>query len=574
MDREDQALAGNDWQPRAASDSAAPSGWSGQRAYRLVAGGLAVVAAAVGLLLFLSVPPRDGQAQVNPPPRGQTEDNPFLFRGWGKPDLALVVTGQQHGYLQACGCSFPQYGGLTRRYNFLQTLRQRGWPLVAVDLGDIPDEPTHTSPQTLLKYVYSMKALKLMDYTAVSFGVNEMRLPLDDALNSYALNNPSPRVVAANLLDRAKGGRFNLTVASWEVGGKAGAPKVGVLGLIGPSVEREGKDLTVKFNPKTPQVLDAALRELQARGVELNVLLYQGKLHEAAACAGYCAKRRQADPKFPRLDVIVCLTEEDEPPGGPDQAGETLVLRIGHKGRYVGVLGAFRTGKAAQPWELRYQLVKIGPGYETAKGKEKGHPLMGLLEDYALAVKDGNYLAKFPRRKHPVQLAFREAKYVGSERCRDCHKSEYEVWQRKGEHGLGHSHAYQTLETATRPKNRQYDGECVVCHVVGFNYETGFASEKATPKLINVGCESCHGPCSEHVDDTKNKKIHAMINPYRWEPNETPQQRIRRLNQIDIFCQKCHDIDNSVHFNFVKYWPQIVHPMPKRNRPPEATPGK
>src|SRR5439155_23082086 len=198
-------------------------------------------------------------------------------------------------------------------------------------------------------------------------------------------------------------------------GGKGGAPKVGVFGLVGLSVEREARDPSVKFNQKTPKVLEEALRELQARGVELNVLLYQGKLHEAAACAGYCAKRRKADPKFPRLDVILCLTEEDEPPSGPDQAGETMVLRIGHKGRYVGVLGAFRTGKAAQPWELRYQLVKMAPEYETPAGKEKGHPLMDLMEDYALEVKDGNYLAKYPRRKHPTQLSFPKAEYVGSE---------------------------------------------------------------------------------------------------------------------------------------------------------------
>jgi hypothetical protein len=572
MDREDQALAGGDWQPRPASDSPPPSGRPGQRAYRLVAAGLAVVAAGVGLLLFLTVPPHDGQAQVNPPPNGQTEDNPFLFRGWRKPDLALVVTGQQHGYLQKCGCSEPQFGGLTRRYNFLQTLRERGWPLVAVDLGDIADEPTHTSPQTLLKYVYSMKALKLMDYTAVSFGVNEMRLPLDDALNSYSLNNKSPRVVVANLLDRAKkGDRFHETVATWEVGGKGNAPKVGVFGLIGPSVEHEGKDLTVKFHRDTPEVMTGALRELQARKTELNVLLYQGKLQEASRCAGYCAKRRQADPTFPRLDVILCLTEEDEPPGGPDQAGETMVLRIGHKGRYIGVLGAFRTGKAAQPWEMRYQLVKIGPGYDTAKGKEKGHPIMDLLEDYALEVKDGNILAKYPRRKHPIQFPenFPQAKYVGSEACKRCHQKEYEKWEHSG-----HAHAYQTLVKAEHPKNRQHDGECVVCHVVGFNYETGFRSEKATPKLINVGCESCHGPCSEHVDDTKNKKIHDLINPHRWKADETPEKRHQRLGKIDIFCQKCHDIDNSVHFDFAKYWPKIVHPMPRRNRPPEAAAGK
>jgi hypothetical protein len=195
---------------------------------------------------------------------------------------------------------------------------------------------------------------------------------------------------------------------------------------------------------------------------------------------------------------------------------------------------------------------------------------MDLLEDYALDVKNGNFLSKFPRRKHPVQLAFPQAEYVGSEACKKCHRQEYEKWEK-----TPHAHAYQTLAVkAEHPKNRQFDGECLACHVVGFGIDKGFANEVKTPYLKNVGCESCHGPCSEHVDNTKNKEIWKTINPYRWKADETPAERIRRLNLIDISCQKCHDIDNSVHFNFARYWPQIVHPMPKRNRPPEAAAGR
>src|SRR5262245_31839701 len=80
-----------------------------------------------------------------------------LFSGWGSPELVLLLSGQQHGYVLPCGCSDPQYGGLERRYNFLQTLKGRGWPVVALDLGDIPQlqGPQHLpNVQGLLKYVY------------------------------------------------------------------------------------------------------------------------------------------------------------------------------------------------------------------------------------------------------------------------------------------------------------------------------------------------------------------------------------------------------------------------------------
>ena len=32
-----------------------------------------------------------------------------------------------------------------------------------------------------------------------------------------------------------------------------------------------------------------------------------------------------------------------------------------------------------------------------------------------------------------------------------------------------------------------------------FPYQSGYLSEKETPKLINVGCEDCHGPGQKHV---------------------------------------------------------------------------
>ena len=41
--------------------------------------------------------------------------------------------------------------------------------------------------------------------------------------------------------------------------------------------------------------------------------------------------------------------------------------------------------------------------------------------------------------------------------------------------------------------------ECVICHVVGMEYEGGYISEEKTGHLKDVGCENCHGPGSEHV---------------------------------------------------------------------------
>src|SRR5262245_39306019 len=65
-------------------------------------------------------PPSEKGRQSNTALSGDTVAH--LLAKWDRPAVALIFSGQQLGYLQPCGCSHPQYGGLTRRYNLLQRL--------------------------------------------------------------------------------------------------------------------------------------------------------------------------------------------------------------------------------------------------------------------------------------------------------------------------------------------------------------------------------------------------------------------------------------------------------------------
>src|SRR5439155_4930016 len=162
---------------------------------------LACLGAGAFMLGIVDFPFRNGYAQNHISTEGDQGalEKLNLFQGWTKPDVAIVLSGEQHGYLQPCGCSKPQYGGLARRYNLFQMLRQRGWPVVAFDLGDIPAAKRAQSgqfmldqgPQTLLKYRYAMLALHEMNYGAVTIGQLEMHLPLFDAMGEI-INDPKP----------------------------------------------------------------------------------------------------------------------------------------------------------------------------------------------------------------------------------------------------------------------------------------------------------------------------------------------------------------------------------------------
>src|SRR5262249_29163563 len=160
-------------------------------AFKLAALGLTAVSAlgGTGLARWLRNPPSRPLPAAAPKP-------PRLFRDWDKPDLVLLLSAEQHGYLLPCGCSDPQYGGLERRYNFLRQLRERGWPVVAVDLGDIAQREGPAklaNQQGLIKYRYTMKALKAMDYTAVGVGANEAAPSLLPGPGEYAQDDACPR---------------------------------------------------------------------------------------------------------------------------------------------------------------------------------------------------------------------------------------------------------------------------------------------------------------------------------------------------------------------------------------------
>jgi hypothetical protein len=528
--------------------------------------------AGTGLAYWLRAPGGPKEAPVKPLPAR-------LFHGWTKPDLVLVLSGQQWGYVLPCGCSRPQVGGLERRYNFLKLLEKQGWPHVAVDLGDVPQEhgPLHLpNIQGLIKYRYSMLALKEMGYTAVSFGKTETALhgSLFSALGEYALQHQTPRVVSANLQkaeEKFPGMTWPYAVAR---AGKTG-PKVGVTAVAGPTVAGAIKDPDVRFGPSRA-ALDGVLKAFDNEKVDLGVLLYQGLTTanrmrrpptEAVACA-------EAYPQFP---VLLCLSEEDEPPANPiwvtnPKAGlRSLIVTVGRKGKCVGVVGVWRSGKAKEPFTFRYQLVELTEDFLTP-GDIVNHPIVRLMEDYTTELKKDNYLARYGQVNHPLQAddtlvldakgqPIKDSKgstrprYVGSFVCRRCHDHAYDVWQKSA-----HSHAYRTLAEAKRPENRQYDPECIVCHTVGFGYRTGFADAVKTPHLKDVGCESCHGPASLHVSNPSNLEWRRRLNPWK------KLSAAKRKDSIDQLCQKCHDVDNDVtwvHGGFDRKWPKIAHPTPK-----------
>lgn len=108
--------------------------------------------------------------------------------------------------------------------------------------------------------------------------------------------------------------------------------------------------------------------------------------------------------------------------------------------------------------------------------------------------------------------------------------------------------------------NGSWDAKCAACHVNGFDVmskETpssganqwiaswvGRENSDSASKDINIaiGCESCHGPGSEHAADPENRDYLQDIDPGRWDRYDTSRYWTDR--KLDL-CNQCHNRHSS-----------------------------
>lgn len=532
----------------------------------------------------------------------------ILFTRWPegrKPDLVLVLTGQSYGYLQKCGCSSPQKGGLERRFNFIESLKERGWEVVGLDVGDVPRPLpyTPTPEQTLTKYEVAMQAMKVMGYKAVGVGKEELSLPLLSGLSKYSLQkgNEYPKVHATNIVNRDDFPGSNAGSALVEsdvIVGKSGV-NVGVMSVAGAELVLQNIDRSVKYAPQTAPIVKGILKSWKAPGksTHVNVMLYQGPFEWTEPVSGKKMDAHSAAEGFPEFHVILCKTPDDsDAPNMPTvvNGGKTMICQVGQKGQSVGVIGIYKMDKGT---ELYYQRVIMTEEFETPAEKEKGHPVLKLLQDYSDTVRDNDYLSEMGKRKklHAVQVEHKKAAFVGDNQCFACHQAEWAEWSKSK-----HSHAYDALaKIAKHPVGRNWDGECIICHTVGYEYQTGYLNEKKTPLLKNVQCENCHGPGSLHVseetDNAKKKEPQhthqyaALLSPWKVggkggmpaptklaamvaEKDPTKRQGMMTQDENRVYltvyktCATCHDIDNDPKFELAAYWPNVAHTGLKKKK--------
>jgi len=481
-----------------------------------------------------------------------------LVKEWEKPDFVLFVSGRLHGYIEPCGCTGleNQKGGILRRYEVLNLLRGRGWKVVPVDAGD---QVSRLGKQSVVKLQVIYEAMcRLMGYQSISFGLSDLKLSATDlgqAMLDKMLNPDETPFLCSNVtvLDESLANRFKVI--------EAGGRKIAITAVVGAEEISQIRDDSI--STISPQKgLEQVAPQIKSSGADLKVLICHASLEESMALA----------KEFPLFDVMITAGGVGDPTMMPElvQTGEhvTRVIQVGAKGMHVGLVGFWGAKTGAD--QIIYERVPLDARFEDfvkVKTAENLNPVERLFKNYQDQMK-ALYLnpANFPDikpRKHPKGYTF-----VGSQVCNDCHDEEFDIWK-DGIEGEGGPHARATKDLTDPGQRtwvaRNYDPECLSCHVTGWKpqdfvpYESGYYDLTRDAHLHGNGCENCHGPGSQHVA-AENGEIEA---------DETKLKQFRKEVRMTMtqaregYCVECHDLDNSPDFfedgAFQKYWDKIAH---------------
>lgn len=399
-----------------------------------------------------------------------------------KPDqkadvLTVFLTGSELGALKPCGCSGGQLGGFDRRSAIFNSIPKQ--KRLIIDTGALVETD---SEQNLLKFNIIIEAFRLLGYDLV----NLTRKDLEIAQNLGLLSNPAVGFISPYGTGEKITGVFRKQYLLKEK-----HINISVLSL----------DLETSF---IQQVKEVFFRDPNQQNVNILIISRcDDAIISAAAETGI-------------VDCLIHPSDSDEPRIIGDPNEHPLVFSVGRFGRYVSRL---QIGIVEDKLKYSFSAAPVTENLPQEKS------LVELYKAYQQLVTRANLVEKYPRFILPGGL-----EYADSESCKPCHEYEYEKWSQEP-----HSHAYATLEKV----GSQFDPECVICHVVGLKYESGFVSEQETSHMKNVGCENCHGPCSQHNATLGKEKT--------TEPKST--------------CLDCHTPETSSEYagNEQLYLEKIIH---------------
>ncbi len=402
----------------------------------------------------------------------------------------LLFTGNTQAQLEPCGCFIGQSGGLPRRAEAITHIRENGFSPLLVDLGGIqPSQPPSMKPHSFESDALSTDDEIIMrDRQRVQTTLTAMEMMGYDAFFPFAAEAEivqNQRVdVSFTFLDS------DLTQDSDSYLIKTIGEKRIALVALDLKDSAEIASISKKFN--------SVMSEVQENS---NFII--GLSHSPPKINRMLAR------KYPNFSAILSPAE-----GESEKIGDVLLAYCNSKGKTLGALlltdGELNISSQVQQIALT-EHVSDDPNVRK------------LLDDFYHQVATDHQLQTVSYRLFSSEPFEQEDKnsYIGSQACQECHQKEFTQWSHSS-----HATAFNTLRTV----GREYYPECVTCHVTGSGYESGYQiGNSGREHLVDVGCETCHGPGKQHAYTPLKENIRGQV----------PEK----------VCMECHTPEHSPGFN-------------------------
>ncbi len=454
--------------------------------------------------------------------------------------VTLVYSADLGGYLEPCGCSQDQRGGLPRAAAALRKVRAEGQPVFFVAGGDLlfDSAPTaQTRAQELLKARAVAAALKRMGLAATTRGERDL-LAGEAFAREVGLPFAPARLGAIGFGELGNVPDAPVRVAVVHEGGtRAALPRAGEAERAHVALLLASHRDDLLADDSNRALLDAPVPVVQVQGRGQSLaridLFLRGDLARGFTILAGAAQRDEEVDLAERRRLEYQRRRDAALAAGSIDLARGLATKIAE-------LEARATALRAEPLpepppdrpSLRVSFIPL-----TASLPED-REIRGILTRYYGEIAKAN-LARARSQGRPCpDLVAGRASYIGTEdvpsggtsACRSCHPDAFGQWKT-----TAHAAAYETLSKA----GRQFDLDCIACHVTGWERPGGACNVAATEGRRDVQCEACHGPAS----------LHAVDPPGHIERG-TPEER----------CRTCHTPENSTHFEYTSYLKRVTGP--------------
>jgi predicted CXXCH cytochrome family protein len=436
--------------------------------------------------------------------------------------IQILATYDGRGYLENCGCKVNQSGGVARLVSLVRSLRQTfHGPTFAISLGNAfpyDDQTLALDAVQQRETALYIGLLSDVGYDCAVIGESELLYGPQVFRNISATERVS--FVSANLrspqLDDLVAPSKNLESQGAKV------LLVGVTAFPFEKIERVWR--LRNPNSRFVDIKDAVTNSLRQRDSK--------ELAIAAGAIRPSVGRRLLDmPDGPDVTISYddnCLCSKQDSTSYHDISGFykgrlALYAQLGTYGISKFVLYRDATGKIISFSERQIFLDDSVQSDISVRA--------AIDSFYMTAIKNIPTERNRSLNLWPEEVSA-GATYVGAATCRPCHDEQYSQWQR-----TKHSAAIKTLLHA----HRQYNSNCVVCHVTGGGQPSGFRYGDISSDLVNVQCEVCHGPGSRHAASAGTATLVAK-------PSEA-------------LCIQCHDQSHSTmdRQNFQSFYARVAH---------------